>query len=416
MWRRLMDDQLADALKDAPSVFIAGPRQVGKTTLTRALCSDSGRQFLTFDDPTLLAAARSDPTGFVAGLDRAVAIDEVQYAPEVFLPLKAAIDRDRRPGRFLMTGSANVMLLPNIATALAGRMDLLELWPLAEAEIEGRFGIVDVLFDGGALVVPKGDDDWTMRAVLGGYPEARSRKTEARRRAWFEAYVATVLLRDVRDLSAIEGSRALPHLLALVASRAPGLANVADLGRDAGLPASTLKRYLVLLETLFLTLPIAPWFSNVGKRLVKAPRLLVADSGLMCHLVGIHSARALASSAFRGAVLQSFVTMELLKQARVSNVRPKVLHFRSHDGLEVDVVLEDGAGNLVAIEIKSGATLGPSDLKGVRAFADLTGKRFRRGVVFYGGNARLPLGERIEAVPIAALWSGKKMVPRRPAG
>lgn len=410
MWRRFLDGPLVDALADTPVVFVAGPRQSGKTTLVRARADEDGRTFVTLDDPSVLAAARSDPSGFVAGLAGDVVVDEVQYATELFLPLKAAIDRDRRPGRFLLTGSANALLLPHVATALAGRMEVLELWPLAEAEIEGRAGIIDSLFDLATFTVPKADpgSDWVARAVMGGYPEPRSRKSPDRRRVWFESYAATVLLRDVKDLAAIEGSAALPNLLALVAARAPGLVNVADLGRDAGLPSSTLKRYLALLATLFLVQPIKPWFANVGKRLVKAPRLLVVDSGLHCHLLGIHSAAALASSAFRAAILQSFVTMELLKQARISVARPEVLHFRSHDDLEVDVVLENGAGDLVGVEVKTASTLSAKDLKGLRALAELTGKRFRRGVVFYGGAERLPLGDRIEALPIATLWGGKK--------
>lgn len=407
MWRRHLEPLVNAALADTPVVFLAGPRQAGKTTLVRALCDGGARPLLTLDDPTVLEAARVDPAGFVAGLPDAVALDEVQHAPELFLPLKAAVDRDRRPGRFLLTGSANALLLPRIADALAGRMEVLTLYPLSEAEIEGRAGIVDALFEGAPLPRTR-DAAWAERCLLGGYPEARGRTSPARRRAWFESYVATVLLRDVRELAAIETAGALPRLLALVVSRAPGLLNASDLGRDAGLPTNTLKRYLALLETLFMIERVPPWFANVGKRLVKSPRLHVVDSGLACHVLGLTSARALEQSPLRGGVLQNFVAMELRKQAEASAARPRLFHLRSHEGLEVDVVLEDSRHRLVGVEVKASATLKGSDAAGLRAFASLAGDRFVRGVVFYGGRERVPLADRIEAVPIGALWSGPR--------
>ncbi len=405
MWRRHLTPLVEAALEDTPVVFLAGPRQAGKTTLVRAHCDGSARPLLTLDDPTVLEAARADAPGFVAGLPQTVALDEVQHAPELFLPLKASVDRDCRPGRFLLTGSANALFLPRLADALAGRMEVLTLYPLSEAEVEGRAGIVDALFEGAPLPRTR-DAAWAERCVLGGYPEARGRTAPARRRAWFESYVATVLLRDVRDLAAIETAGALPRLLALVVSRAPGLLNASDLGRDAGLPTSTLKRYLALLETLFLVEQVPPWFANVGKRLVKSPRLHVVDSGVACHVLGLTNADALERAPLRGSVLQNFVAMELRKQAEVSAARPKLLHFRSHDGLEVDAVLEDARHRVVAVEIKASASLKASDAAGIRAFASLAGDRFVRGVVFYGGTETVPLGERIEAVPVGALWSG----------
>ena len=411
MWRRHLDPLIEAALSDTPAVFVAGPRQSGKTTLVRALCDREHRAYLTLDDPTTLSAARSDPSGFVAGLPPTVALDEVQHVPELFLPLKAAIDRDRRPGRFLLTGSANAMLLPRVADALAGRMEVATLYPLSEAEIESRIGVVDAMFAGEPLP-PARRVDWATRCVLGGYPEARVRTSAARRRAWFDSYIATVLLRDVRELAAIESAGALPRLLALVAARAPGLLNNADLGRDAGLPASTLKRYLALLETLYFVEPIAPWFANVGKRLVKAPRLHVVDTGLLCHALGFATSSAVEGAPLRGAVLQNLVAMELHKQAEVSETRPRVLHFRAHEGQEVDVVLEDARGRVVAVEVKASATLHPGDYRGVRAFQELAGQRFVRGVVLYGGSEVIPLAKGVEAAPVGALWSGKRAKKR----
>lgn len=244
MWRRHLTPLVEAALEDTPVVFLAGPRQAGKTTLVRAHCDGSARPLLTLDDPTVLEAARADAPGFVAGLPQTVALDEVQHAPELFLPLKASVDRDCRPGRFLLTGSANALFLPRLADALAGRMEVLTLYPLSEAEVEGRAGIVDALFEGAPLPRTR-DAAWAERCVLGGYPEARGRTAPARRRAWFESYVATVLLRDVRDLAAIETAGALPRLLALVVSRAPGLLNASDSAGTRGCrraPSSGISR------------------------------------------------------------------------------------------------------------------------------------------------------------------------------
>lgn len=405
MWPRHARARVQAALADTPIVFLAGPRQSGKSTLVRQLCGRS-RRYLTFDDPTLLAAAQSDPMGFLAGLDGDVAIDEVQRAPDLYVPLKASVDRNRRPGRFLLTGSANAMMLPRLSDALVGRMDISTLYPLSEAEIEGRAPIIDAWFSRKPLSRSSSSVSSWERALRGGFPEARSRKTIARRQAWFDSYVATVLLRDVKDLAAIDSAGALPRLFAIACARATGLVNHADLARDAGMPPSTLARYLALLEMVFLVETTAPWFANVGKRLVKAPRLHIIDSGLLCHALGIGDLRALSRAPRRGAVLQNFVAMEILKQAEASKTRPRLLHFRSHDGAEVDVVLEDARGRIIGIEIKSSATLGSSDLAGLRALSELTKDKFVRGIVLYGGEDPLPLDRKIDAAPISALWSG----------
>ncbi len=404
MWQRHIKARVQAALGDTPCVFIAGPRQSGKSTLVRAL-SGNKRRYLTFDDPTLVAAAQADPVGFVSGLRDDVALDEVQRAPQLYVPLKAEIDRARRPGRFLLTGSANAMMLPALADALVGRMEIATLYPLSEAEIEGRQQQIDAWFSREALRVP-GPPSWQERALRGGFPEVRARKTAARRRAWFESYAATVLLRDVRELAAIERASALPRLFSIVAARATGLVNHADLARDSGLSASSLSRYLALLETVFLLETTPPWFANLGKRLVKSPRLYVVDAGLLCHALGIHDIRTLQAAPQRGAILQDFCVMEIRKQAEVSKTRPRLLHFRSHDGKEVDLVLEDARGRLIGIEIKSSATLGTKDFAGLQALRQLAKEKFLRGLVLYAGERRVPVDASIEAVPISILWSG----------
>jgi hypothetical protein len=361
---------------------------------------------LTLDDAAVLDAARADPAGFVAGLHGDVALDEVQRVPELLLAIKASVDRDRSPGRFLLTGSANVLTLPRVADALTGRIDVHTLWPLAQLEVEGHAGNpIDRLFDDAPIAPrrPRGES-WETRALESGYPEARTRAA-ARRTAWFASYLTTILSRDARDLADIEGLVQLPRLLALLASRVTGLLNEADLARTLGMPHSTLRRYLALLETLFLIAPLPAWFVNVGKRLAKAPRVHFGDAGLACHLLDLTSVAELRASEARGPILETFVHGELRKLLAAAAVRTRLMHFRTHAGKEVDLVLEGPRGSLVGIEVKATTTIDSGQLAGLRELASLAGTKFRRGVVFYGGADVIPFGKHLHAVPISWLWS-----------
>lgn len=406
MHRRLIEPRVRDALSDTPVVLVVGPRQAGKSTLVSMLSEGTSRRLLTLDDAQVLAAARADAAGFIAGLDGEVALDEVQRAPELLLAIKASVDRDRRPGRFLLTGSANVLSLPRVADALTGRIDVHTLWPLAEAEVDGRAGdAIERLFAAGPPKARKAHGEgWEARAVASGYPEPRGR-TSTRRTAWFASYLATLLSRDVRDVADVEGLVQLPRLLTLLASRVTGLLNEADLGRTLGIPHSTLRRYLSLLETLFLVAPVPAWFVNTGKRLAKAPRMHFADAGLACHLLDLTSAAELRASSARGPIFETFLQTELRKQLSASSVRARLLHLRSHAGQEVDLVLEGPQGRVVGVEVKAASAVGPSDLGGLRALAALAGSKFHRGVVLYGGAELVPFGENLHAVPAAWLWS-----------
>jgi len=405
------------ALSDRPVVLLHGARQTGKTTLVRTLADAERpvRRYLTLDDAGVSAAAHADPAGFVAGLDGPVALDEVQRVPGLFLAIKAAVDRDRRPGRFLLTGSADVLLLPRLSESLAGRMEILTLWTLSQGEIERtREGFVDAVFAERLPPLPKSRrvaTDLAERVVGGGYPELVAQGGQARRRAWFGAYVTTILQRDVRDLAHIEGLTALPRLLALLASRPMGLLNYADLARDSGLPQSTLKRYMALLETTFLVQTLPGWFSNLGKRLAKAPKIVMADTGLAAHLQGVDASRFRDDRTHLGPLLENFVVMELRKQVAWSRRLPQLFHFRTSEGREVDLVLEDREGRLVGIEIKAASSVGPGDVKGLRFLGDLAPRRLHRGVVLYAGDEIVPFGAKLHAVPIRALWEWKALNP-----
>jgi uncharacterized protein len=404
--RHLMPD-LRAAMADTPVTMLVGPRQAGKSTLAQALVAEAeGARYVSLDRGLNLAAAREDPAGFVAGPERTIVIDEVQRAPDLLLEIKASVDEDRRPGRFVLTGSADVLTLPRVAETLAGRIEVLRLWPLSQGEIEGRReGFLDALLGGdvaglAAAAAPTPRDDLAARIAAGGFPEAVAR-TGARRARWFDGYLDTMLQREVRELANVAGLAELPRLMQLLAARATGLLNYAGLARDLGMPQTTLKRYLALLETAFLVLPVPAWFRNFGKRLVKSPKLLLADPGLLAHLLGGGDG---AARSF-GALLENFVLMELVKQASFHPDRPSVYHYRTAEGQEADAVIERRGGPVCAVEVKAAATLAPRDSRGLRGLAEALGDEFGAGVVLHAGAEAARLAPKIWALPLSALWA-----------
>ncbi|MCA9300424.1 MAG: ATP-binding protein, partial [Phycisphaerales bacterium] len=342
MLARHLTTRLRAALEDTPVVLIHGARQVGKTTLASAIGGPE-RQTYSLDRTPILEAARSDPDGFVDGLPKSVFLDEVQRAPGLFQAIKHAVDRDRTPGRFLLSGSTNVMALPRLSESLAGRMEVCSLWPLSQAEIEGRAGrFVDGVFapeflSGAKVGGPPGDGpDVIDRVLRGGFPEAVRRHAPDRRIAWFESYMDTILFRDVRDLSNIVKINEMPRLLRLMSARTSGLLNFADMANGLGMSQTTLKRYFALLEALFLVRTIPAWSSNLSSRLTKSPKVHILDSGLAASLLGIDRDRLESDSTTRGALVESFVVMDILRLASTSDLRPRVHHFRTSNGKEVD--------------------------------------------------------------------------------
>ena len=410
MFARMLQGKVLEAMKDTPVAFVAGSRQTGKSTLVqtvRAGLSDSC--YRTMDDLNTLASARRDPKGFVEALPARAFLDEVQRAPELFLPIKVAVDRDRRPGRFVLTGSANVLALPRVSDSLAGRMEILTLWPLAQAEIEGTHpGFVDACFSGhtgSPLRLGRSPTPLLQRMLVGGYPEALARVADPARVRWFDGYLTRLMQMDVRDLAQIEGIIQLPRLLATLAARAGSPLNFADLGRSLAMNQMTVKRYMALFEALFLVVSLPPWFNNLGKRLAKTAKIYFNDAGLLAHVLGVDAEILKQQPVSKGALVENFAVMELMKLAANSEARPSLFHFRTSSGQEVDVVMENRRRDLVGVEIKSAATVADADFRGLHAFANLAGKRLRAGVVLYAGRETLPFGDRMWAVPLEALWS-----------
>jgi predicted AAA+ superfamily ATPase len=388
-------------------VVLVGGRQTGKSTLVTGLANEGRRAaYVTLDDPTELASARRDPVAFVERFSGPAVIDEVQRAGEILLPLKAEVDRDRQPGRFLLTGSANVLLVPEVADALAGRMEVLTLWPFSAAELEGRpAGILDWLFSG--REPPSTDwldpEQLVARLLTGGYPEAVARRDDKRRGSWFSSYLTTILERDVRAMADIERLDQLPALLTSVALRSRGPLNKSGLSQDLGVPNSSVDRYLALLDRVFLVNRIPAWHDRIGPRLVKAPKLLVCDSGLLCQLLRANRRRLLEEDELRGVILESYVGMELVKAAAASDAGASVFHYRTSKGTEIDFLVEAPDGLVAGIEVKAARSVDARDFRRFEQLEKGLGERFSRGIVLYAGDRVVPFGERLAAWPVSLL-------------
>jgi len=372
------------------------------------IARESGARYFSLDDAATLALAAGDPVGFIHNQPGAVVLDEIQKAPGLFPAIKLAVDQDRRPGRFLLTGSANVMTLPRLSESLAGRMEILPLYPFSAGELDGRKeGFVRKSFaDEIAGLKPESPiGHLPARLVRGGYPEATRRDSGDRRSAWFASYITTILQRDVRDLARVEALHSLPNLLRLLAARTGGLLNLAEVGRGAGLPHTTLTRYLALLEMVFLVHRLPAWSSNLGKRLVKAPKLHLLDTGLACHALGVDARRIAADRTLFGSILETFVVSELRKQLSWTDPHAALHHFRSSSGLEVDVIIEKADGSIGGVEVKAGATVTAADFSALKALREQLGERFRFGVMFYGGEQVIPFGDKLWVAPVPALWA-----------
>jgi predicted AAA+ superfamily ATPase len=404
---RLLVPRLQEALADTPVVLITGPRQAGKTTLVRHL-AETGMRYLTLDDNLTLLSAREDPVGFIRNLDRAV-IDEIQRAPALLLAIKKTVDEDRRPGRFLLTGSANLMALPLVADSLAGRMETLVLYPFAQCEIQ-QHGThwLDEVFTGKIPEVaqPLLCDALREAVLCGGYPEAFARATPRRRQAWHRQYLDVLIQRDVQEIANIDKLGQLPQFLRALAEMAGQLCNYSQLGAQMGMDAKTANKYMSIFEQMYLLKRIPVWAGNRLKRVLKSPKLQFIDSGLLASLRGVTEDTLQRDRSLFGGLLETFVYGELLKHATWAETDDyQILYYRDADQYEVDFVVENRAGELIGVEVKASATITEKDLRGLKRLQGLAGNAMRMGIILYDGAEALPLGDRLWAMPLSGLWA-----------
>jgi predicted AAA+ superfamily ATPase len=395
-----------EALDDTRVVLVNGARQCGKSTLAGLIAERRGAEWRSLDRAATRQAAAFDPTEFVAAVDSMV-IDEVQRVPDLLLAIKEAVDTDPRPGRFLLTGSARVLALRGIPDALPGRMETIELWPLSQGEIdEAPDGFVDAVFSVGSelhhhSVATRAD--YIDRIVRGGFPEAVARSGRRRER-FFDSYVSDLVNRDVIQLSQIERGPEMRALIRLVAARSGQLLVPGALGSQLGLPQPTVKRYLGLLGEVFLIKRIPAWSRNLSSRAVGTPKVAFVDSGIAANLLGLDAARLRAPESPLGPLLEGFVAMEIARQLTCSHERAEMYHYRTKDKVEVDIVLENRRGQVVAIDVKAASTVRGEDFRGLRHLEERLGGDLLTGIVLYTGHQTLPFGPRFRAVPASALW------------
>lgn len=400
-----------ESLTDTRVVVVQGARQVGKTTLVSQVVDHLGGRLVTFDDQVTRTGATVDPVAFLEQSgDGLLAIDEVQRVPELVLALKLVVDRDRRPGRFLITGSANLLRLPALQDSLAGRAESVDLHGLSQGELAGhREGFVDRLlagdtFSGHSSGLSRAD--YLELACAGGYPEALSRAGR-RRSSWWDNYVRRIVERDAPDVSGLQRLAELPTLLRLLAARNATELNMASLANDSEIPVRTLAPYVELLETLFLVHRIPAWSSNLSKRVVSRPRIALLDTGLAARLNNVTAAGATTdvNATVAGQLLEGFVAAELRRQLSWAEEDARLHHYRDHRGAEVDLLLQTGDGRVAGIEVKATSSVSGRDIRWLTQLRDALGPQFVAGVVLHTGRTTAPFGDRIAAVPMDALWT-----------
>ena len=396
---RLLAPVIREALADTPVVCVVGPRQSGKTTLVQHLAPD--RAFFSLDENNYYQTAVLDPSGFVAALPDAATVDEVQRVPALLPAIKRAVDRDRRPGRFLLTGSANLLLVPTVTESLAGRMEIVQLQPLTEAEKERKRGGFLIALLEGALK-PRIRPGTTAtgptlaeRLVAGGYPEPLTR-APARARQWYRQYLRGIIERDVREVARVKDARELARMLELLALRSAQLFNASNLANDLGIHRETVEHYVTVLERLFLVRRLPAWHRNTAKRLIRSPKVHLLDSGLAATLADLTGADWLNNRDRMGHLLESFVVQQLTAQAAWTDPDLRFWHYRDKDRVEVDVVITRGRKTW-GIEVKAAASVTSRDWRGLARLSDRCGKDFERGILFYEGLGHIALARQAHA-------------------
>lgn len=407
IYRKIIPNLLA-GFSDSPIVLLHGARQTGKSTLLKYISENLYKaKYLTFDDPAILSAAQQNPLEFLSLYNENLIIDEVQRAPEIFLVIKKLVDENRKPGKFILTGSSNVFLLPKISESLAGRVEILNLFPFSQNEIsENKSNFTDEIFneDFDISKLKTNKNNLAGKIITGGFPEMLKRKDRKRQEAWFNSYLTTILLRDVRDISNIDRLNEFPKLLRIFSARAGTLLNFAELSRSSSIPQTTLKRYVSLLEAIFLIYMLPAWSGNLSKRLIKTPKIYLTDTGLLSYLNLFEPEKIIYDPLLWGRVFENFVMMELVKQLSWSKYYLSLYHFRTSSGQEVDFVLEKNDGTLIGIEAKATSKITNAMFNHLRVLAEEVNNKFLRGFIIYTGTEIIPFSKNLFAIPVNILW------------
>jgi uncharacterized protein len=408
LFPRHIRPQVLDALGESRAVAVLGARQVGKSTLVADIAANEHPSHVfSLDDEPTANAARDDAADFVAAITGPAVIDEIQRVPSLLLAIKQRLDSDQTRGQFLLTGSANILTLPTIADALPGRVEYVNLSPLSQGELHGtREAFIDALFAARFSRVHDaaiGRGGAAGMLTAGGYPELQDRSVRGRSR-FFSSYIASIIGRDLHDIANVRNSENIERLLYVIASRSGGLASFHGMAVDLGLDTNTVRAHTKILEDLFLVAKLKPWHMNLGSRQVKSPKLHILDSGLHSFLIGANERRIATDGAIASPILESFVAMELLRQADWAEEPVSLYHYRDKQQREVDVIIERHSGEVVGVEIKASATPTSSDFAGLRYLRDKLGPRFKAGALIYTGASTLPFGDRLAAVPLSGLW------------
>lgn len=403
---RFLATKLQEALLDTPVVMISGPRQSGKSTLIQQLAMQD-RKYITLDDVNLLDIARNDPIGLVRDANL-LAIDEIQRAPELLLAIKKSVDEDRRPGRFLLTGSANILTMPKLSESLAGRMETLNLLPLASSELNfGKGQWLDFIFSGEITKMisshQKVKFELDKQLIIGGYPEAIARKKSERRETWFLQYLEALIARDFQENDQIHKIEVVEKLLKIIAQMSGQLCNSTEIGSAIGIDAKTATKYIAILERMFLVRRVSQWSANNYARVIKMPKIFFLDSGLQSNLMRINEDNLEQERTKMGHILETFVFSELLKLISWARKPYSIYTYRDKDQLEVDFIIEDNRNRIIGVEVKRSATVRADDFKGLKKIEKMAEGLFVSGLVLYDGNEILPISKKMWAIPISSI-------------